>query len=44
VLTTADEVFGGAGYELVIRRQSPEASNVRARRPVTLGRESLSWS
>jgi hypothetical protein len=44
VLTTADAVFGGACYELVIRRQSPEASNVRARRPVTLGRESLSWS
>jgi hypothetical protein len=44
VLTTADEVLGRGGYELVLRRQSSGAPNVRAARPAALGSESLSWS
>ena len=44
VLTTADEMFGRAGYELVLSRQSSASPNVQARRSATLGRESLSWS
>jgi hypothetical protein len=44
VLTTTDEVFGRGGYELVLRRQSSVAPNVRTPRPAALGRQSLSWS
>lgn len=44
VLRTADEVFGRGGYELVLSRQAPAVSSVRASRPAALPRESLSWS
>lgn len=44
VLTAADQVLGGARYEVVLVRQTPAAPAVRAARRTTLGRESLSWT
>ena len=44
VLTAADQVLGGARYEVVLSRQTPAAPAVRAARRTTLGRESLSWT
>ena len=44
VLTAADQVLGGARYEVVLSRQTPAAPAVRAARRTALGRESLSWT
>ena len=44
VLTAANQVLGGARYEVVLSRQTPAAPAVRAARRTTLGRESLSWT
>jgi hypothetical protein len=44
VLAAADELFGRAGYELVVSRQASAASRPRVTRPAALGKESLSWS
>lgn len=44
VLSTIDEVFGRAHYEVVLSRQAPAiATSPTPRRPA-LGRESLSWT
>jgi hypothetical protein len=44
VLTSADEVFGRAPYEVVLQRQAPPVPAPRSRRPAPLGKESLSWT
>jgi hypothetical protein len=44
VLSTIDEVFGRARYDVVLSRQAPAvAASSTPRRPA-LGRESLSWT
>lgn len=44
VLATVDEMFGGATYEVVLRRQTAPAPAPRTRRAAPLGEESLSWT
>jgi hypothetical protein len=44
VLTTIDEVFERARYEIVLSRQAPAAPTSRTSPRATLARESLSWT
>jgi hypothetical protein len=43
-LTTVDEMFGRAAYEVVLSRQPAPAAGPRAHRAAPLGKESLSWT
>ena len=44
VLTTVDEMFGQAAWEVVLRRQAAPAPQPRAQRTAPLAEESLSWT
>ena len=44
VLTTVDEVFGRAAYELRLHRQAPVAPAAQARGVARARQESLSWT
>jgi hypothetical protein len=44
VLTSVDEVFGRAPYEVVLQRQAPPTAAPPSRRRAPLGKESLSWT
>jgi hypothetical protein len=44
VLSTIDEVFGRARYEVVLSRQAPAVPTSHAPRRSALGRERLSWT
>jgi len=44
VLTSVDEVFGRAPYEVVLQRQAAPTPASRSRRSAPMGKESLSWT